>query len=112
MINYEGRRFSPVVVGGSGEVSAATIFEYHQSGRIVWAQYSGGSIKMGTLLANVSEDGSLDMVYQQINDQGELRTGKCISTPSILEDGRIRLQERWQWTNGDLSRGDSTVDEL
>lgn len=33
-------------------------------------------------------------------------------TPEILPDGRIRLHERWQWTNGDGSSGTSIVEEL
>ena len=39
-------------------------------------------------------------------------TGTCISTPEILETGKIRLHEKWQWTSGDKSKGESIIDEM
>jgi len=39
-------------------------------------------------------------------------TGICRSTPQTLADGRIRLHEKWQWTCGDLSLGESVVEEI
>jgi hypothetical protein len=29
-----------------------------------------------------------------------------------LPNGRLRLHEEWQWTNGDLSKGRSIVEEI
>lgn len=29
----------------------------------------------------------------------------CHSEPEIMEDGRIRLREQWQWTSGDKMKG-------
>jgi hypothetical protein len=49
---------------------------------------------------------------QHVDAGGKLRTGKCRATPEILADGRVRLHEQWQWTNGDLSEGRSIVEEL
>jgi hypothetical protein len=39
-------------------------------------------------------------------------TGKCFSKPEIIDDGRIRLHEKWQWTSGDFSQGESIVEEI
>jgi hypothetical protein len=39
-------------------------------------------------------------------------TGRCHSIPEQLSDGRIRLHEQWQWTSGDLSSGESIVEEI
>jgi hypothetical protein len=39
-------------------------------------------------------------------------TGVCRSTAEILSDGRIRLLEKWQWTSGDFSEGESVVEEI
>ena len=39
-------------------------------------------------------------------------TGICKSTPEILEDGRIRLHEKWQWTCGGGGAGESIVEEV
>ncbi|HHH49376.1 MAG TPA: n-acetylglutamate synthase [Saprospiraceae bacterium] len=112
MINYHDKKFSSIKSIGTGEVDATTIFHYRQEGNTVWATYKGGAIRMGTLLAQVDTDGKLNMIYQQLNTTGEFRTGKCISTPEILADGRIRLHEVWQWTNGDLSKGESIIEEI
>jgi hypothetical protein len=51
------------------------------------------------------------MRYHQINDQDKLMTGICISTPEILENGKIRLHENWKWTSGDYSKGSSIIEE-
>ena len=72
-------------------------FEYRQKGDLVWAEYSGGAILFGTLIAKCDEEGNLDMRYQHLNRDGELMTGICHSRPEILEDKRIRLYEKWRW---------------
>jgi hypothetical protein len=110
-MQYDKKIFSSVSNTDNGEVSAATTFWYHQEGDIVWAEYRGGSVVKGFLIAKVLTDGVLDMVYQHLNTDGEFRTGVCRSTPEILPDGRIRLHERWQWTNGDGSEGASVIEE-
>ena len=110
--NYDNRRFAGVSNSETGEVSSDTIFHYYQQVDIVWATYAGGSIRFGTLVANMDANGCLDMRYQHVNEQGELCTGKCVSTPEVLPDGRYRLHESWQWTSGDCSAGNSIVEEL
>ena len=109
---YHDRRFAPVRNSENGETGATTIFHYRQTGEIVWATYEGGEIAFGTLLATVDEEGGLDMRYQQLNRTGEWRTGKCRSILEVLDDGRYRLHESWQWTTGDESAGNSIVEEV
>ncbi len=111
-INYDGRFFRSVENSGNGEVSAETRFAYHQEGSYLWATYSGGSVVLGQLLGEVRGDGQLSFRYHHYNNAGEYRSGQCNSTPELLPDGRIRLHERWQWTNGDLSSGTSVVEEF
>ena len=111
-INYDKRVFKSVQNSETGEVSAETLFYYHQKENLVWAEYEGGEIVFGSLIAKVSEDDSLEMRYQHLNRKGELMTGKCVSAPEILENGKIRLRERWQWTSGDFSEGASVVEEI
>jgi hypothetical protein len=110
--NYNNRYFAGVSNSETGEVSSETIFHYRQQDNIVWATYEGGSIRFGTLVATMNADGCLDMRYQHVSQDNELCTGKCFSTPEILPDGRYRLHESWQWTSGDLSAGNSIVEEL
>ena len=111
-INYEGRTFKPVSNSETGEVGYETNFHYHQTSDVVWAEYSGGEIRFGTLIAKVLDDGSLEMRYQHINTNGEIMTGICRSTPESLPDGRLRLHEKWQWTSGDRSSGESVIEEV
>lgn len=111
-INYDNRKFSFVENSKSGEVSGETVFHYHQKDDLVWAEYSGGKIVFGNLIAKVLPDSSLEMRYQHLNKSGELMTGKCFSNPEILADGRIRLHEKWEWTSGDFSKGKSIIEEI
>lgn len=39
-------------------------------------------------------------------------TGKCVSKPEVLENGKIRLYEKWQLTCKDFSAGESVVEEI
>jgi hypothetical protein len=111
-IHYNGRTFRSVNNSANGEVNGETLFHYHQQGQIVWATYQGGAIQWGTLIAQVDANGGLEMRYQHINTSGHLMTGECHSTPEILPDGRLRLHEKWLWTSGDRSAGESTVEEM
>ena len=67
---------------------------------------------MGYLFGTTDNEGMLAFCYQHLNRKKEIRTGRCLSTPEIMQDGRIRLTERWEWTNGDMSQGTSTIDEI
>ena len=111
-INYDNRTFKSVQNSETGETSGETRFYYHQKGNVVWAEYSGGEIIFGNLIAKVFDDDSLEMNYQHLNKQGELMAGKCVSRPEILENGKIRLYEQWQWTSKDFSNGESIIEEI
>ncbi len=111
-INYDKRVFRSVQNSEWGEVSGETRFYYHQKGNVVWAEYAGGEIIFGTLIAKVFPDDSLEMRYQHLNVRGEFMTGKCESKPEILANGKIRLHEKWQWTCSDFSKGESVVEEI
>ena|SRR5215203_598628 len=111
-INYDKRVFKSVSNSETGEVTGDTTFYYHQKDAVVWAEYVGGGIVFGNLIAKVLPDDSLEMRYQHLNERGELMTGKCFSTPEILENGKVRLHENWLWTSKHFSRGESIVEEI
>jgi hypothetical protein len=111
-MNYDGRVFRPVENTPNGEVNGATQFEYRQSGDLLEASYSGGGIRCGQMVGLVLEGGELEFCYQHVTDEGELRSGRCRSVPEVMGDGRLRLQESWKWTSGDLSEGRSIVEEV
>lgn len=110
--NLDGKKFASISNTENGEVGEDTLFHYHQDGNIVTAEYAGGSIVKGHLIAKVLDDGKLDMRYHHINRNGDLMIGKCLSTPEIIEDGRIKLKEQWQWLSGDMSEGHSEIVEI
>jgi GNAT superfamily N-acetyltransferase len=111
-INYNNKMFKSIENTKNGEVDRETVFHYHQNKEIVWAEYYGGTIKRGVLLGFVRQNGELEFNYEHININNEIKTGKCNSTPKILEDGRIELSEKWEWTNGEKSKGESKIIEI
>jgi hypothetical protein len=110
-INYDNKTFASIQNSATGDVGAETVFHYHQKDNLVWAEYAGGAIVFGNLIGKIADNETLEIRYQHLNQKGELMTGKCFSTPETLSDGRIRLREKWRWTSGDLSEGESIVEE-
>lgn len=111
-MNYNNKRFKPVSNPKNSETSEETIFEYKQKDNILTSTYSGGKILKGHLIGIVSKDGKIEMRYHQVNLKEELMTGICSSKPEIMENGKIRLHESWEWTSGDTSKGDSILEEI
>jgi hypothetical protein len=111
-INYDNKIFSSVENTENGEVNEKTIFHYHQNNEIIWAEYSGGKIIKGFLVGYKNNDEKLFFNYEHINNDKIIRTGVCESEPNILPDGRIELNENWEWTNGDKSKGKSKIIEI
>jgi len=103
---------SPTMAEFAALLPLETRFHYRQRGARVWATYAEGSVRFGSLVAVQNSDGRLDMRYNHLGPEGTLRTGACKAATEMLSDGRIRLLEEWQWTNGDLSVGKSVVEEL
>lgn len=111
-INYHNKKFVPVQNSDNGEVSTDTIFHYQQKENILTCQYKGEQIQQGHLMGLVDENGAIEMRYHQINSKDELMTGVCKSTPELLKNGKIRLHEKWQWTSGYFSEGESVLEEV
>ncbi|MBX3000848.1 MAG: hypothetical protein KF893_20165 [Caldilineaceae bacterium] len=110
--NLNGKLFRSVSNSENGDVDSATLFYYHQRGEVVTARYVGGSIVEGHLIAKMLPDGQLDMRYHHLNTTGEFMLGRCLSTPTLLTDGRLKFSEEWQWLSGDGSSGRSEIEEV
>lgn len=110
-MDLDGKIFKALSNTGSGEVDGQTVFTYHQEEDLVWAEYSGGRILKGHLLGKWNE-GKLEINYHHINLEGRIMAGKCISVPESLDDGRLKLNEKWRWYNGDQSVGTSEIVEV
>src|SRR5262249_16689076 len=53
-----------------------TLFHYHQHGEIVTAEYRGGSIVTGHLIAKILLNGQLDMRYHHLNEKRRIYAGE------------------------------------
>ncbi|MBO4346039.1 MAG: NAD(P)H-dependent oxidoreductase [Lachnospiraceae bacterium] len=107
--SLEDRFFTAIENSESGEVSAQTIFAYHQKGNVIWAEYSGGSIIKGFLLGTIDDKNNLHFSYRHINTDNEIKSGSCDSVPKT-ENGRLRFYEKWKWTDGE--EGTSIIEEI
>ena len=109
-INLDQKQFKAISNSVNGSVDDSTTFNYYQSGEMLWATYQGGQILKGHLLGTI-KDHKLNFVYHHLEKDLAVRTGKCTSIVSLNKAGKITLAESWQWTNGDLSKGTSTLIE-
>ncbi len=107
MINYDGRRFQALGAGGEAAVAV-----YRQSGDLLWGEFSGGETRRGALCGLCAPDGNLDFTYTTVLTSGEVIAGRCLSTPQVLKDGRIRLHEKWERFGPNASTGVSEIEEI
>jgi len=110
-VNLNNKKFKSEFNSENGEVSDQTIFSYNQRDNIIWAEYSGGEIIKGSIIGKIVKN-YLEFVYQHINQENELMTGNCISYIEQAKNGKVRLNETWQWTCKDNSSGKSTLIEI
>lgn len=108
MIDYDGRRLSPV----TGRPGPRPVAHYHQSGDLVWGEFTGGEVRRGTLAGSCDPDGVLVFGYCMLLDGGELVVGDCRSVPQLLPDGRVRLTEYWQRYGAAADTGVSILEEI
>jgi hypothetical protein len=111
-INYHNRKFVGVSNSPNGQVTGDTVFTYQQEGKVLTATYAGGGILSGYMLGKVNDDGTLYFLYHHLDEHQNLRSGCCYSRPKMLDDGRIRLYESWEWTHGGAGEGESIVEEI
>lgn len=110
-LSYDNKRFRGVVNYDGGDLTKEVLFHYHQKDHTVWGTCEGGRVRFGTLIANVLDDDKLDMVWQYLNIDGEFVSGRCLSVPEQLPDGRLRLHESWTTTVGGPA-GSSVIEEI
>jgi hypothetical protein len=109
MIDYDGRRFSPVS-DSPGESSRVAV--YRQSKDLLWGSFSGGDARRGTLTGVCDPDGRLRFAYCLVLGTGDVVSGRCTSVPTVLDDGRVRLTESWERYGPHAARGTSVLEEI
>lgn len=103
-INFNNKTFSLIENSKNGSVNAETIFEYRQNGNMVTADYYGGSIRYGKIIAILEAD-KLNMLYQCVTTNNELKAGKAIAEISFTENNKIKLNLNWEWLGDKNEKG-------
>ncbi|MFD5451479.1 hypothetical protein ACWDTR_10015 [Streptomyces sp. NPDC003470] len=108
--SLDGLVLAPVADQAPGQVGTRTRFTYHEEDGAVWAEYAGGDVVRGRLVGTRAGD-RLDFRYVQLRTDGSTSSGHCVSTVVDLPDGRVRLEESWEWESRRGS-GTSVVEEI
>jgi hypothetical protein len=111
-INYDGRVFRSTAAETAGPDAVGPTGHYHQEDGLVWAEFAGGKVLRGSLVGTCGPDGRIDVVYCQVLAGGQVVSGRCVSTPELLADGRIRLRENWQRYGAAAATGVSYIEEV
>lgn len=106
MINYDGMRFRKAGGGDGTEAS------YRQDGDLVWADFTGGRVRRGTVTGRCAPDGTLRLAYTMVLATGEVIAGHTVNTPTRDADGRIVLREEWQRFGEHAATGVSYLEEV
>lgn len=110
-IDFNNKTFSLIANSENGKVTDETIFEYKQKGNLVTADYYGGSILYGKIIAILKDD-QLNMLYQCITTKNELKAGKAIAQISFAENDKLKLQLNWEWLDNKEEKGVSEYLEI
>ena len=104
--NFHLKKFVLVKNSTNGTVNEETIFNYQQEGDLVTADYSGGPIKYGKLIAILKWD-ELNMLYQCLTTYNQLKAGKALAKITLTEAGKLKLLLNWEWLGENHEKGQS-----
>jgi hypothetical protein len=108
--SLDGLVLAPVADQAPGQVGTRTRFAYHEKDGEIWAEYEGGDVVRGHLVGTRAGD-RLDFRYVQLKTDGTTSSGHCVSEVVELSDGRVRLDETWEWESQSGS-GTSVVEQV
>ncbi|MEV3853554.1 hypothetical protein AB0J38_04420 [Streptomyces sp. NPDC050095] len=108
--SLDGLVLAPVADQAPGQVGTRTRFTYHEENGRIWATYEGGDVVQGHLVGTRFGD-RLDFRYVQLKTDGTTSSGHCVSVVSESSDGRVRLDETWEWES-QTGSGTSVVEEI
>jgi hypothetical protein len=109
-MNLDGLTMYVSSTADIGVVGADTRLHFTQKGERVLARYSGGSIRRGCLVGEMS-DGSLSFRYTQLEASGAIHGGSSRCDLVTLPDGRTRIVEHFAWRTREGS-GDNIFDQV
>lgn len=100
--DFNNKTFSLLENSSEGKANSETIFEYYQDGELVTADYNGGDIRYGKIIALLKNE-ELHMRYQCLTMTNELKSGKAVAKISLTEKNKIKLRLDWEWL-GELNK--------
>ena len=109
-MNLDGLKMYVSSTADIGVVGAGTLLHFTQKGDRVMARYSGGSIRRGCLVGEISGE-ALNFRYTQLEESGEIHGGSSVCDLVALPDGRTRIVEHFTWRTREGS-GDNVFDQL
>ncbi len=109
--DFHNKEFKLLDNSASGEVDDSTQFAFTQKGNLVTADYSGGRVRYGRIIAKLVND-HLEMLYHCMTKDGDLKAGKAIAKITKNEEDRLVLKLNWQWLTHDLDKGESLYIEI
>ena len=111
-ITLNNKKFTTVNNSKGGAASSQTTFHYRQKGKVVTAGYQGGNITHGKIIAKLIDDDTLEMLYQCLTTDEELKAGKAIAKMELDDEGLIRLKLNWEWMDDSGQKGTSEFVEV
>jgi hypothetical protein len=108
--SLDGLVLAPVADQAPGQVGTRTRFTYHEREGEIWAVYTGVDVVRGRLVGTREGD-RLDFRYVQLKRDGTTASGHCVSAVVELPDGRVRLEETWEWES-QRGNGTSVVEQV
>lgn len=109
--NFDNKRFALIQKSESGRVNSETVFEYKQQDNLVTADYYSGTIKYGKIIAEL-RDNELNMLYQCLTTDHQLKAGKAKAKISFSDNGKIKLNLNWEWLTDGSEKGNSEYIEI
>ncbi|MBX0298233.1 hypothetical protein [Haloarcula nitratireducens] len=114
-ISLDGRTLVGVANTDASEVSGDTRFKFEQAGERIYAQYAGGDLVDGHLvdghLVGTFDGTEWDIRYSQLNLEHETASGHSVGTVELLDDGRVRVEDEWEWES-QAGSGESVLEEI
>ncbi len=109
--NFKNKKFALIQNSENGQVNTETVFNYNQEDNLVTADYFGGTIKYGKIIATLKDD-ELNMLYQCLTTDNQLKAGKALAQITLTENGKIKLSLNWEWLANGNEKGKSEYIEI
>lgn len=109
-MDLDNVKMNVVETSGNGVVNELTIFSFSQTDNVVSATYSGGQIVKG-FLVGLMDNNKLRFSYCQLQVDGKMDNGTS-ECDILIENGKIRLVEHFQWASRNNETGINVFQQL